>query len=120
MIGDIANNTPGANATEVLRAISDDSRIGAKYLNFGYGYGGPCFPRDNRALGHYAASIGIEPLIPKATDKSNQRHAEVMIERFLKDDLSEVLLLYLVSLIRCFQCRLLVTRYLLLLLFSLV
>jgi UDP-glucose 6-dehydrogenase len=90
MIGDIANNTPGANAQDILHAISDDSRIGAKYLNFGYGYGGPCFPRDNRALGNYAASIGIDPLIPRATDKSNQNHCEVMVERFLKEDKAEV------------------------------
>jgi UDP-glucose 6-dehydrogenase len=51
MIGDIANNTPGANSTEILKAIGGDSRIGDKYLNYGYGFGGPCFPRDNRALG---------------------------------------------------------------------
>lgn len=90
MIGDIANSTPGANAGDILRAIGDDSRIGGKYLNYGYGYGGPCFPRDNRALGHYAASIGIEPLIPRATDKSNQHHGEVMVERLLKENREEV------------------------------
>ena len=34
----------------VLSAIGADSRVGSKYLKFGYGYGGPCLPRDNRAF----------------------------------------------------------------------
>ena len=38
----------------VLNAIGSDSRIGTKYLGFGFGFGGPCFPRDNRAFAAYA------------------------------------------------------------------
>ncbi len=68
MIGDICQRTPGADAQEVCAAIGCDSRVGAKYLKPGYGFGGPCFPRDNRALGAYAQSVGIDPMIPTATD----------------------------------------------------
>lgn len=54
MIGDIADLTDGADKHEILDCVGADSRIGHKYLRPGYGFGGPCFPRDNRALGSYA------------------------------------------------------------------
>lgn len=54
MIGDIADATPGADKNHILQAVGADSRVGTKYLRPGYGFGGPCFPRDNRALGGYA------------------------------------------------------------------
>lgn len=64
MIGDIASNTANTDANVILKAVGADSRIGNKYLKPGYGFGGPCFPRDNRALGHYARSVGVSPIIP--------------------------------------------------------
>lgn len=76
MIGDVSDNSIGANKFDILRAVGSDCRIGNKYLNPGYGFGGPCFPRDNRALGSYIKSIGIEPLIPLATDESNKKHTK--------------------------------------------
>ena len=66
-----------------------DSRIGGKCLLPGYGFGGPCFPRDNRALGGYAESVGIRPLISIATDEYNVIHAERMAERKLAEDVEE-------------------------------
>lgn len=77
-ISDIAGRTPGANDSDILNAIGADTRIGSKCLKPGFGFGGPCFPRDNRALGNYANMIGINPIIPKATDESNKLHAELM------------------------------------------
>jgi len=75
MIGDVADLTEGANKYDIMKAVGTDSRIGCKYIRPGYGFGGPCFPRDNRALGSYIESIGIDPLIPIATDTSNKKHA---------------------------------------------
>ncbi|HEX2978597.1 MAG TPA: nucleotide sugar dehydrogenase [Candidatus Babeliales bacterium] len=83
MIGDIADKTPGANKYDVLNAIGNDSRIGTKCLKPGYGFGGPCFPRDNRALGSYSKKIGIDPFIPQATDESNKLHARTMAESMI-------------------------------------
>ena len=40
----------GEDPDVVLRALGADKRIGNKYLNYGFGYGGPCFPRDINAL----------------------------------------------------------------------
>ena len=84
MIGDVADSSEGADKFDILRAVGSDSRIGSKYLKPGYGFGGPCFPRDNRALGSYIKSVGIEPLIPLATDESNQKHTKFQTSQIIK------------------------------------
>lgn len=83
MIGDIADATPGADKMAILRAVGGDSRVGSKCILPGYGFGGPCFPRDNRALGTYARMVGIEPEICDATDRYNKLHANVMARQLL-------------------------------------
>jgi len=79
-IGDIADRTPGADKKDILSAVGKDSRVGGKYLKAGYGYGGPCFPRDNRALGDYAVRLGLKPLLMQATDEYNVYHANLQIQ----------------------------------------
>ena len=49
-IGITADSIENCSARDVLSAIGSDTRIGSKYLNRGLGFGGPCFPRDNRAI----------------------------------------------------------------------
>eukprot|EP00296_Roombia_truncata_P007766 JP446218.1.p1 GENE.JP446218.1~~JP446218.1.p1 ORF type:complete len:387 (-),score=121.56 JP446218.1:225-1274(-) len=83
MIGDIADKTPGANKHDILDAVGADSRVGKKYLRPGYGFGGPCFPRDNRALGGYASSVGIDPKLPRATDEYNKMHTQIQVQELL-------------------------------------
>ena len=89
LVADIADETPGADKKAILKAIGRDERVGLKCLMPGYGFGGPCFPRDNRALGRYADLKGIEPVIFRATDKANGQHADYMAQKFLKQNLSE-------------------------------
>lgn len=83
MVGDIVLQS-GGRPDVVLNAIGSDSRIGNKYLRYGFGYGGPCFPRDNRALGIYAEDIDMPAKISKATDESNELHLEYQINDFAK------------------------------------
>lgn len=83
MIGDIATKLK-CNPDVVLSAIGTDSRIGNKYLRYGFGFGGPCFPRDNRALAKCAEEVGINALISKSTDEMNALHLEYQIENFIK------------------------------------
>lgn len=82
-IGDLAIKT-GADKEKILRAIGSDSRIGTKYLRYGFGFGGPCFPRDNRALGKFARENNYELLISDATDEVNKRHLTFQLEEYLK------------------------------------
>jgi len=86
LIGDIADRTPNANKFDILSAVGGDTRVGNKCLKPGYGFGGPCFPRDNRAIGNYSRSLGVEPMLPEATDNSNKLHAKIMVENFLREN----------------------------------
>src|SRR5580704_14058342 len=54
MLAEICEQVPGADADVVSAAIGLDTRIGRKYLKGAFGYGGPCFPRDNKAFARFA------------------------------------------------------------------
>ena len=67
----------------VLSAIGADSRIGTKFLKYGYGFGGPCLPRDNRAFAAYATQVGVEHNIGTTTDNFNNSHAEFLRDHYV-------------------------------------
>src|SRR2546427_2761149 len=50
----------GANVQQVCQGIGTDSRIGARFLNPGIGYGGSCFPKDLLAFRAVAREGGDE------------------------------------------------------------
>lgn len=50
----------GANVQQVCQGIGTDSRIGARFLNPGIGYGGSCFPKDLLAFRAVARECGYE------------------------------------------------------------
>jgi nucleotide sugar dehydrogenase len=83
MIGDISIRY-NCNPETILKAIGTDSRIGGKYLNYGFGFGGPCFPRDNRSLSKCAEDVGVDASISKATDIMNENHLNYQVEDFLR------------------------------------
>ncbi len=76
MLARICEASPGANVDVVTAALGLDSRIGAKYLKGAVSYGGPCFPRDNRALAALARGLGAPAELAQATDHFNR--AQVM------------------------------------------
>lgn len=70
----------------VLQAIGDDSRIGNKYLKYGYGFGGPCLPRDNRAFASFASKVGVKYNLGETTDNFNKEHAKFLKNYFIKQN----------------------------------
>jgi UDPglucose 6-dehydrogenase len=70
-LADLCERLPGADVEVVTDALGLDTRIGRKYLRGALAYGGPCFPRDNRALAVLARDHGAEPLLAEATDAVN-------------------------------------------------
>ena len=61
----------GADVDQVRRAIGADRRIGTSFLFPGIGYGGSCFPKDVRALIHFAADKDYDFRILCAVESVN-------------------------------------------------
>jgi UDPglucose 6-dehydrogenase len=61
----------GADVDEVRRAIGSDKRIGSSFLFPGVGYGGSCFPKDVKAMIHFAAERKYDFKILKAVEDVN-------------------------------------------------
>lgn len=81
MLAAICEELPGGDVDVVTSALGLDSRIGSRYLRGGMGYGGPCFPRDNRALACLARKVGQEALLANCTDTLNQQLSLRLFER---------------------------------------
>jgi len=81
---------PDADVDVVTSALGLDTRIGPKYLRGAIAYGGPCFPRDNKAFAVLARDLGAEPLLAEATDAVNvaqvDRLARVVQSRLAAGD----------------------------------
>ena len=87
MIGEICLKSNVGNETGVvLKSIGDDTRIGNKYLKFGYGFGGPCLPRDNRALGKHMETINLKVNIPYEIDLFNEKHTDFLFHKLINDN----------------------------------
>jgi len=67
----LCEGLPGGDVDVVTAALGRDARIGAKYLKGGLGFGGPCFPRDNRALLFQSRKLGVSFHLAEATDATN-------------------------------------------------
>lgn len=72
-----------ADVDRALAAIGADSRVGSKYLRYGFGYGGPCLPRDNRAFAHYAKQVGLDFPLGTIVDQFNRYHTQFLVEYFV-------------------------------------
>jgi len=75
-LADMCERLPDADVETVTDALGLDRRIGGKYLRGAIGYGGPCFPRDNRAFAVLARDLGAEALLAEATDAVNVAQTE--------------------------------------------
>jgi UDPglucose 6-dehydrogenase len=63
----------GADVDQVRRAIGADRRIGTSFLFPGVGYGGSCFPKDVKAMIHFAAEKSYDFKILHAVEQVNER-----------------------------------------------
>jgi UDPglucose 6-dehydrogenase len=78
MLARLCEKLPGADVSVVTYALGLDSRIGSKYLKGAVSYGGPCFPRDNRAFAALAARSGSAADLAEATDRFNRAQIETL------------------------------------------
>jgi UDPglucose 6-dehydrogenase len=82
-INEVANvcDRVGADVIEVSRGIGLDSRIGAKFLQAGIGWGGSCFGKDVSALIHTASDYGYTAELLKACVQVNQNQRGLVVEK---------------------------------------
>jgi UDPglucose 6-dehydrogenase len=83
MLAEMCEKLPGGNIDVVTLALGLDRRIGPKGLKGAIGYGGPCLPRDNRALVFTAKKFGVSLPIAVATDDINKHQVPRLTERLL-------------------------------------
>ncbi len=78
----------GANVQQVCQGIGTDSRIGARFLNPGIGYGGSCFPKDLLAFRAVVRGkrLGVLGLAFKGgTDDIRESPAILLVQSLLQE-----------------------------------
>ena len=79
-IANLCEGIAGANPDVIAEAIGCDRRIGPYYLKGGLSYGGPCFPRDTRALAALCCKYGCSTDLVDATEKVNALQDQHLLE----------------------------------------
>lgn len=85
LLARICEQIPDSDADIVAAAVGKDSRIGTKYLKGALGYGGPCFPRDNKAFGRLAQRFGVPSQLAETTDILNRAQAPLICDLLEKE-----------------------------------
>ncbi len=82
-INEIARLCEKVNAEVLIvaKGMGLDSRIGAKFLNVGPGYGGSCFPKDTKALVEIANAAGEQLSIVESVVASNEAQKDLMFQK---------------------------------------
>jgi len=84
IVGQICDRYEGANVSDVLGSIAHDPRIGPQCFTAGAAYGGPCFPRDNRAFAQ--AAQGVDTLALKV-HQLNEDHIRYICDLAWSEDI---------------------------------
>jgi len=81
MLADFCEHLPGGDVDVVSGALGMDKRIGRKYLTGGFGFGGPCFPRDNVALNFMGSALGVDSRLLQVNDDYNRGLSKRYVEK---------------------------------------
>ena len=82
-LSSLCEKIPGAHVDDITAALGADRRISPYYLKGGLSFGGPCFPRDNRAFAAFAQQYGKDARLAKATDAVNLDQISHVVEKIL-------------------------------------
>lgn len=81
MLAEFCEKLPGGDVDVVSDALGMDKRIGRKYLTGGFGFGGPCFPRDNVALAFMGGQLGVDSRLLRTNDDYNRSISQRYVEK---------------------------------------
>ena len=72
IIAEVCEKIPGGDVDVISSVLGFDSRIGREYLTGGLAYGGPCFPRDNKAFASFSEEVGCKARLSEVIDEVNE------------------------------------------------
>jgi UDPglucose 6-dehydrogenase len=81
MLLELCNEVPEADIDRVTHALA--YRLGRRFLTGAIPYGGPCWPRDNRAMATFMDLIGVPSTLPNAIDRANIDHGYYVLSQVL-------------------------------------
>jgi UDP-glucose 6-dehydrogenase len=75
----------------VMKTLSGHEIIGDKNFDYGFGFGGPFLPADNRVLGEFCNRNKLEFVLPYVTEDFNLQHNQFLRKNYskLNEDKSE-------------------------------
>jgi UDPglucose 6-dehydrogenase len=79
----LAESLGDVDIDKVTNAIGMDSRIGSKYMKAAAPYGGPCFPRDTRAMTFLFDSADIPWSLSSTTENLNKNHVHFITQKII-------------------------------------
>jgi len=77
----LCNEVPGADVDRITQALA--YRLGRRFFKGAVPYGGPCWPRDNRALAAFMDLVGVPSTLPNAVDRANADHGLYVLRQVL-------------------------------------
>jgi len=81
MLFSLCAEVPGADVDKITGALS--YRMGQRFFKGAVPYGGPCWPRDNRALAVFMDAVGVPSLMPRTIDQINAEHGQYLLRKVL-------------------------------------
>ena len=86
-LANICEKIKGSNLDHITTALGNDKRISPYYIKGGLSFGGPCFPRDNRAFAKFASENGVSTPLAESTDQINKfqiQHLLNTVKKYVK------------------------------------
>jgi UDPglucose 6-dehydrogenase len=82
MLFGLCSEVPGADVDRITGALA--YRMGQRFFKGAVPYGGPCWPRDNRALAVFMDAIGVPSNMPRTIDVCNDEHGRYILRKVLE------------------------------------
>jgi UDPglucose 6-dehydrogenase len=82
MLLSVCSEVPGADVDRITEALAH--RMGRRFFRGAVPYGGPCWPRDNRALAAFMDTIGAPSRMPRTVDLFNAEHGRYVLRKILE------------------------------------
>lgn len=84
LLSRLCEDIPGADTDVITDAIGQDRRIAPAYLKGGLSFGGPCFPRDTRALGALLRRHSLDAVLVDVLNRLNEEQDAHLLRQTLK------------------------------------